>query len=216
MATPAFPRMLRTGLTASLVVGLGVGGHIAGGGLLPDPVVLAALCALVLIPVTALTRSRFSFPLLTAVLGAGQVWLHWSLVAFAPGPVPALAQAQLTSDPFGHAGHIGHAGHVGHLPALWTDAAVIAAPSPPEAGAGWAMVTAHAVATLAAALLLARGDEALRLLAAWLQPLVRLPAPFVLPPAVRAAWPADEACLPVAPARRLPALRGPPAVVTAG
>ena len=86
MATPAFPRMLRTGLTASLVVGLGVGGHVAGGGLLPDPVVLAALCALLLIPVTALTRSRFSFPLLTAVLGAGQVWLHWSLVAFAPVP----------------------------------------------------------------------------------------------------------------------------------
>jgi hypothetical protein len=202
MATVASFRLFRTGLTASLIFALGGGGHLAGGGLLPDPVILAALCALVLVPVAALTRARLSFPVLTALLGVGQVWLHWSFEAFSAGPVPASAQVLRPS------------AHSGHVPVLGVDIAANSVLSH-DVGGGWAMFIAHAVATLATAVLLARGEEALRLMAAWLQPLVRCPEPFVLPSAIRPAWPADNAVLRAAPALGLPSRRGPPAVILA-
>jgi hypothetical protein len=203
MATVASFRLFRTGLTASLIFALGVGGHLAGGGLLPDPVILVALCVLVLVPVVALTRARLSFPVLTALLGVGQAWLHWSFEAFAAGPVPAPAQVL---PPLSHSGHV---------PVLGADIPANTVLSSHDVGGGWSMFIAHAVATLATAVLLARGEEALRLMAAWLQPLVRFPEPFVLPSAIHPAWPADNAVLPAAPALGLPSRRGPPAVILA-
>jgi hypothetical protein len=201
MATGASFRLFRTGLTASLIFALGAGGHLAGGGLLPGPVILVALCVLVLVPVAALTRARLSFPVLTALLGGGQAWLHWSFEAFAAGPVRASAQVLPA--------------HSGHVPGLGADIAANAVLSSHDVGGGWAMLIAHSVATLATALLLARGEAALRLMAAWLQPLARIREPFVLPSAIRPAWPADNAVLPAAPALGLPSRRGPPAVFLA-
>ena len=203
MAAPASFRLFRTGLVASVIVSLGAGGHLAGGGILPDPIVLAALCALVLVPVAALARFRLRFPALAGVLGAGQAWLHWSFEAFAPvhgAPGPAA--------PGGHAGHVAQ---------LLPDPDALNAAIPPQpAAAAWAMLAAHAAASLATALVIARGEEALRLMAAWLQPLVRLPETFILPPAISPSWPSDDAVIPTAPALRLPSRRGPPAAFTAG
>ena len=45
------------------------------------------------------------------------------------------------------------------------------------------MFAAHAVATLATALIMARGERALGLLASWLRPLVRRPEPASIVPA---------------------------------
>jgi hypothetical protein len=77
------------------------------------------------------------------------------------------------------------------------------------------MVAAHAVATLACALLLAKGEAALWALAAWLRPLAALPraaAPDAAPPAP-AAFPAIAA--PRRPWRNLrqDIRRGPPSAV---
>jgi hypothetical protein len=42
-------RLFRTGLIGSIVLGFAAGGHLAGGGLLPQPAILAALCALTMV-----------------------------------------------------------------------------------------------------------------------------------------------------------------------
>jgi hypothetical protein len=77
------------------------------------------------------------------------------------------------------------------------------------------MPAGHALATLACAFLLAKGEAALWSLAAWLRPLVQLPKPS-MPDAVAApvasGWPADSAPLPWRNLRT-DSLRGPPAAV---
>lgn len=78
MTTRASFRLLRTGLIGSTILGLAAGGHLAGGGNLPEPAVLMALCALTVLPVSMLTKFRLSTPVLAALLGAGQLWLHWA------------------------------------------------------------------------------------------------------------------------------------------
>ncbi|WP_342451684.1 hypothetical protein [Arthrobacter sp. H16F315] len=74
------------------------------------------------------------------------------------------------------------------------------------------MLAGHALATLLCAVLLARGEDALWSLAAWLRPLLRLPAPVapdaVAVPAVT-GWPAECAPLPWRNLRR-DSGRGPP------
>ncbi|MFF2032517.1 hypothetical protein [Arthrobacter sp. NPDC058192] len=197
--TRASFRLFRTGLIGSIIVALAAGGHLAGGGHVPDPAIMTALCAVALVPVAVLTRFRLSFPVLTGLLGAGQAWLHWSfsaLTAAAPVRLP---------DP----GTYGHAGHTatGLAPGLVEQA------MPATSGAmDAAMFAAHAVATLGTALLLARGERALSALISWLRPLVQLPRPVTVVPArVPGARIAHQA-LPVDRlSRRLPARRGPPA-----
>ena len=103
-------RLFRTGLIASIVFGLAAGGHLAGAGSLPAPAVLAALCAVTMVPVAALTRFRLSFPVLTGLIGAGQIWLHWAFIALSGGAPAAVPPAVLS----GHAGHSGHAASLGH------------------------------------------------------------------------------------------------------
>jgi hypothetical protein len=85
-------RLFRTGLIGSLVIGFAAGGHLAGGGQLPSAAILAALFAVTLVPVAALTRFRLSGPALAALLGAGQLWLHWALDALG-GAGPAEAES---------------------------------------------------------------------------------------------------------------------------
>ena len=60
--TRASFRLFRTGLIGSIILALAAGGHLAGGGRLPDPAILAGLCAVALVPAAALTRFRLSFP----------------------------------------------------------------------------------------------------------------------------------------------------------
>lgn len=202
MTTRASFRVFRSGLIGSIILGLAAGGHLAGGGRLPDPAILAALCAVAVVPVAALTRFRLSFPVLAVLIGAGQAWLHWSFSALSAGTpmVPAsMVQA-----------HTGHA-----APALPPEV-VSSAMTVPSAGTDGLMFAAHAAATLGTALLLARGEQALSALAYWLRPLVRLPEPVTIVPA-RVPGPAPAPLiLPLDRlGRRLPTRRGPPAAVPA-
>ena len=211
MMTRASFRLFRTGLIGSVIVALAAGGHLAGGGRLPEPAIVAALCAVALVPVAILTRFRLSFPVLAGLLGAGQWWLHWSFGALSAAALPAL--------PPRTAGMA--AGHAGHTTAGATQGVLDASLAAPGAGmdrAGLdgaamdgAMFASHAVATVVTALLLARGERALATLASWFRPLLRLPEPLALVPArvpgpvpAPAVRPAERA------GRRLPARRGPP------
>ncbi|MFF2242836.1 hypothetical protein ACFVTM_01460 [Arthrobacter sp. NPDC058130] len=197
-------RLFRTGLIGSVIVALAAGGHLAGGGgRLPEPVIVAALCAVAMVPVAVLTRFRLSFAVLAGLLGAGQLWLHWSFDALssaAPVRIP---------DP----GVYGHAGHAAQGLAPELAGQAMQATSVDMDGA---MVAAHAVATLVTALLLARGERALSTLAAWLRPLVQPHEPVAVatisvlgPRIANLTLPMDGV------GRRLPTRRGPPRLAPA-
>jgi hypothetical protein len=196
MTTRASFRSLRTGLIGSIILGLAAGGHLAGGGSLPEPGILVALCALTVLPVAALTKFRLSMPVLAVLLGAGQLWLHWAFHALS-GAVPSAGP-----DASGHT-------HQTLMPAV---SAFGAAPSA-HAGVGdWQMFTAHAVATLATAVVLGRGEQALWALTAWLRPLAQLPILcIIVPERVPGPCVAPLVLLRDQMVRRIPARRGPPA-----
>jgi hypothetical protein len=201
MTTRAPFRLLRTGFIGSIILGLAAGGHLAGGGRLPEPAILAALCALTILPVAVVTRFRLSLPVLTGLLGAGQAWLHWAFCALSDGAAPA---APLVS------------GHTGHAPAALAPETFSAAMPVHAAGNDWQMFAAHTVATLGTALVLARGEQALSALAAWLRPLVQLPAPTTIQPPRIPGPRLAPVVLPVDRlGRRLPTRRGPPALMPA-
>ena len=196
-------RLFRTGLIGSIVLGFAAGGHLGGGGLLPQPAILAALCAVTMVPVAALTRFRLSFPVLTGLLGAGQLWLHWAFSTLSAGSPPAgVPQALLA----------GHAAHPGTSLVHETLMATPIHSSAPDA----LMFAVHTVATLGAALLLARGEQALGILASWLRPLLRQAEPATIVPG-RVPGPCSVPAI-LRPARlglRLPTRRGPPAFAPA-
>jgi hypothetical protein len=202
-------RLFRTGLIGSVIVALAAGGHLAGGGRLPEPAILAALCAVALVPVAVVTRFRLSYPALTALLGVGQAWLHWSFdnLSAAAGMT---GSRKLGSD---HAGHVAAALHAAAaLPAQGHQAAMPGLPADMET----AMFAAHVVATLGTALLLARGEQALAAVGAWFRPLLRFHEPSAIAP-VRVPGPC-AATPPLSQDRlglRLPARRGPPAAMPA-
>lgn len=200
MMTSAPFRLMRTALIGSIILGLAAGGHLAGGGNLPTPAILTALCALTILPVAVLTRTRLSLPVLAGLLGTGQLCLHWAFCGLS-GASPA---APLQS---------GHAGHVPLAPAPDTMSAIS---STHAAASDWQMLVAHTVATLGTALVLARGEQALWALAAWLRPLIQLPAPTATHPLRTPAPCTTPTVRPRAlPALLLPSRRGPPALVAA-
>lgn len=189
-------RLFRTALIGLIILSLAAGGHLAGDGQLPQPAILAAVCAVTVIPVAALTRFRLSFPVLTGLLGAGQLWLHWAFNALSTGnPAP---QAFVP----------GHPGHQGSPPVH----AVFAMLAPTHVAPEGLMFAAHSVATLGTALLLARGEQSLGVLASWLRPLLRQPERAVVVPARVPGPSAEPVLLPRAHhGLRLPSRRGPPA-----
>lgn len=198
MTTEASIRLLRAGLVGSLIFVLGTGGHLAGGGAVPRSEVMAALCVVTLIPVVMLSSYRFSVPVLVGLLGVGQGWLHWSFSALGSGQQP-------TSTPLLHV-----SAHAGHLSAADHDTPMGIVISSSDAAGGWLMLAAHAIVTVVTALFLTRGEDALRLVATWLEPLVRLPDFVALPPRVCTEWPAGAVSFPAAATLRLPTRRGPP------
>ncbi len=201
MMTRASFRLLRTGTIAALILGLAAGGHLAGGGLLPEPAILLRLCALTVLPVTVATKFRLSFPALAGLLGAGQAGLHWAFHALS------------TAAPLAPPDHSGHSEHGLNVMPLMTGMT----PAGTEAGAdGWQMFAAHALATVTTAAVLARGEQALWALAAWLRPLVELPVPCAIVPArVPGACTAPIVLTRDQLVRRIPARRGPPSTVQA-
>lgn len=175
---------LRSAMIAGTTVALAAGAHILGGGQLPAAGILLAVLALAGLASTAATRLRLRTPAITGLLGAGQLILHEAFTVLGR-PLPGPAENAFTH-------HLAPAtlaaGLAEHVPPAGADAPFAAL-----------MLAGHTLATLACALLLARGEEALWSLAAWLRPLFRLPEPATpgIPTApAPAGWPAGRAPLP--------------------
>ncbi|NAZ88508.1 hypothetical protein [Kineococcus indalonis] len=184
-------RLVRAGAVALTVVALASAAHVAGGAQLPPPLLLAALAALTACGAFTLTGRRLSVPALLAVLAGGQGALHAGLRALAADTVAVPA----------------HGHHQGWVP--------LVAEAAGHAGGGspLPMLLAHAVATTAAALVLARGERAVWSLWAWLQPLRVVVLAVLRVPVLRpvAPVPVTVRVRPRSVVARRVARRGPPA-----
>jgi hypothetical protein len=188
----ALSRLCRAGVVAGATVFLAAGAHVAGGGALPDPLIVAAILALVLVPAMALSGRRISAAGMLAMLGSGQFALHGAFEALS-GSAPAASQLSPA------------AGHVHVLGALSA-----ASPAGHVHGESTLMLVAHCIATVLTALVLARGEATLWALLAWLQPLVRLLRAIAFHPVPELPAFAEEPLAPAWRSLRLPARRGPP------
>lgn len=158
---------LRSGAISLVVVLLAAGAHVVGGGALPTAPVLLALVALTALATTLATRFKLNVVTMTALLGAGQLVLHEAFTAL--GPVAASTQ-----------------GPAHHLASESLNPALHAATEHShELGTtfGALMFLSHVIATLGSAVVLAKGEDALWQLAAWLRPLVALPTLLFRPDA---------------------------------
>ncbi|UKA74548.1 hypothetical protein [Arthrobacter sp. FW306-07-I] len=187
-----FPRAMAV---TTAMVALAAGAHVMAGGALPHPVIFLGLVALVLAPVMILARFKVAAPAMAGLLVASQLILHEAFNALS---TPAGFQHVAV-------GHLHGPGSV--LPA--------SAFTPDYAVPNTLMLVLHAAATLATAVVLARGEAAVWALAAWLRPIIRIITPVVIPD-----WPLQPARPAVVVLSRwrnlrLPARRGPPLVPTA-
>ncbi|MHA7271364.1 hypothetical protein [Arthrobacter sp. HLT1-20] len=202
-------RLLRTVSVGATVLGLAAGAHLVAGGTLPAPGIMAALLALHVLCSTVATHFRLTLPAMVALLGSSQVVLHQAFETLshsataAPGAAgvhqhtmsaEASTAALLAAVNTASAPGMDHLGHAGAM-------------------SGW-MWAAHIIATLAAAALLAYGEDALWSLASWLRPLYRRAAVVLLPPAQSARPGVIPRPLPRLPWRNLrpDTRRGPPAL----
>ncbi|MEA5455526.1 hypothetical protein SPF06_12400 [Sinomonas sp. JGH33] len=193
-------RLSRAVAVGGMTVFLAACAHVAAGGTLPHPLLIAGILALVLVPVIALSRRKISAPAMLGVLATGQIALHeaFGALSVSASSLPVLSPA---------------AGHV-HVLGIAQAGAASTAASHVHAD-GILMLSAHALATLLTGIVLARGEAALWALLAWLRPLVRVladvvPHPLpVLPALVVEVLPRSPAGI------RTPARRGPPQAFTA-
>ncbi|MFE4194494.1 hypothetical protein ACFRJ9_01385 [Paenarthrobacter sp. NPDC056912] len=191
---------LRSGAISLVIVLLAAGAHVVGGGSLPTAPVLVALLALTALAATLATRFKLNFLSMAALLGSGQLALHEAFTAL--GPISTTAP--------------GTNHHLGAEPL--SPALDVAATHTHELGTtfGALMLMGHVLATLTSALILAKGEDALWQLAAWLRPLVALPALLFRPDAGASPVVADApAVFTPRPWRNLrqDSRRGPPAAV---
>lgn len=191
---------LRSATITGTMVALAAYAHVLAGGQLPTVGVLLAVLALTGLASTAATRFRLRMPAMTALLGVGQFMLHEAFTVLG-GPLPGPA----------------HGGFTHHLvPSVLTPGPLeYVQPAGTDPSSAGLMFTGHALVTLACALLLAKGEDALWSLAGWLRPLFRLPEPatpdaFTAPAA--GSWRTD--CAP-RPRRNLRpnCRRGPPDIL---
>ncbi|MGT2461467.1 hypothetical protein [Sinomonas atrocyanea] len=189
-------RLSRAAVVTAATVLLAVAAHTAAGGALPDPLILLGLLALTLLPTAWLSGKRLTPTTVLGLLGAGQFVLHSAFDCLSE----SAASLQLSPA----------AGHVHVL-----GAASPGAPVGHVHGYSPEMFAAHALATLAIGLLIARGEAALWALLAWLSPLVRLLLVRALAPAAALPAYAPKAFPKIWRGLRLPALRGPPASAAA-
>ncbi|KUM36816.1 hypothetical protein [Arthrobacter sp. EPSL27] len=212
---------LRSAMVAFTVLSLAAGAHTLAGGHLPSPGILLALLALTGLATTAATRLKLNFAALAGMLGAGQFVLHGAFSAFSAAPLNGSALNASAPGASAFPGPAsGTAHHLGAVPLPpgtggTLDAHALDTTLALDSSLSLLMLAGHALATLLCALLLARGEAALWSLAAWLRPLLQLPAPVVLhAPAVPAAafWPAESVPLPWRNLRR-DCRRGPPPAV---
>lgn len=184
-------RLLRAVVVASSTVLLAAGAHLAGGGSLPDALVVVGVLALVTLSVMALAGRRISLPAMLALLGAGQFGLHnaFEILTESASSAPVLSMNA------GHAHMLGMVSPQGPAP--------MAMDSP-------SMLLGHVLATVVTALLLARGEAAVWALLAWLRPLVRLLIAASPPPRPAVPAFAQNALSHTWRSLRLPERRGPP------
>jgi hypothetical protein len=197
---------LRSAIVATTIVTLAAAAHVVAGGQLPAPAILFAFLALTGLVSTTATRLKLNFPAMSSLLGAGQVVLHEAFAAFstpAGWPGPGTATGAIAA-PAHHAGLGTIPVPADHLQLHELDSALTLS-----------MLAGHALATLACALLLAKGEDALWSLAAWLRPLVQLPAAVLPRPALTRVLPRRSVGAVPLPWRNLrrDCRRGPPAVV---
>lgn len=198
-------RLLRASVITGVVLSLAGTAHMAGGGVLPAPGIQAALAVLTMLGVTIAAHRRSSVPGLAAILGAGQLLLHQ---AFETTTAAAACAPSVTEAPASHLSHI--AGSVNSISCQGAAGGAGVLMAHPGV-MGPAMLAAHALATLATAVVIAKGEAALWALAAWLRPLLDLPAPVALLPRPRPA--PVIAAAPAAQPRQflsVRTLRGPP------
>ncbi|WP_426998159.1 hypothetical protein [Pseudarthrobacter sp. N5] len=202
---------LRAAVVAASIVALAACAHVLGGGQLPSPgILMAAAMALTGLAATAATRLKLTFPAMLVVLGAGQLVLHEIFSA----PVGTVSAAD-PGAPLHHASG-GPVAGPGSTAAL-LDPVQLSADHlhQLDSPASSVMLAAHVLATVAIALLLARGEAALWALAAWLRPLVRLPDAIMPDAATAPAAAAAPAVTTLRPWRNLrqDSRRGPPSAV---
>ncbi|MCU1573087.1 MAG: hypothetical protein JWO93_1169 [Micrococcaceae bacterium] len=212
-----FP-FLRAGVAAGMVLALSGGAHVAAGGALPSPVLLAALMAFTLLPTVLLARLRIAPPLMVALLGASQYVLHSAfdrLSSTGAGPGQStLSRLLLHEQAAGHHGLAAMPDPLTSDAVGWPGGSFMGDGMPLAVAAGMhqGMAWWHGAATLATALILARGEAALWALAGWLRPLLDLPRPGKVDDVVGPARSYPTADRPRRRLQRRPAtLRGPPA-----
>lgn len=194
-------RLVRATVVALVVVALAALAHLLGGGELPPVVVVVALTALVLACTAVLTARRIGPEVAFVALGAGQLVLHRAFEAF--------ATTSCAGVPVGSGGHAHHADHAAALVAVCAPTAAHGSGAVMLGGS--AMLVAHVVATVAAALVIAGADRALAWLVVWLRPFAGAPTTPVVP--ALGALPVAAAAVALAPQtwRGVVPRRGPPA-----
>ncbi|WP_426228728.1 hypothetical protein [Pseudarthrobacter sp. DSP2-3-2b1] len=192
---------LRAAAVSTGILTLAGAAHAFGGGDLPAPPILLAVLALTALVATTATRLKLNVPAMAALLGSGQLALHELFTAFSAPALSIGSVGRLAAEPH----------HGAAAPVLETAAHLHGQ----DSHTGTLMLAAHIAATAACALLLAKGEDSLWALAAWLRPLAQLPE-AVTPDAGPA--PAVSGPPPVFPFRpwrnlRVDSRRGPPSAV---
>lgn len=225
-------RLLRTTLVGATIFGLAAAAHLVAGGTLPAPPILAAILALHILCSTVATMFKLNLPVMLALLASSQVVLHQSFdslshSAHAVAVTGAQAQAQALS-------HHGMSAE-GHAAAMLSTVMAPDLSSTMASGMSSGMASsglealshsgplslwmwaAHIAATLAAAGLLAYGENALWSLANWLRPLYQRAAAVLVIPAQSTRPTVVPRPLPRQPWRNLRpnTRRGPPLSVAA-
>lgn len=179
-------RLLRTWTIAGTVLALAATAHVAGGGILPAPLILAALAALTALGAMLATGLRLGLRSMAILLLGSQLALHEAFGMLAPpasGPGAAPALAAEAAAALSQAGH-DHSGQGAAQAMALMHATGGADPLGMLSGTPltfW-MTVAHLAAALGTAVLLAKGEAALWALADWLRPLAAgTPAPAALP-----------------------------------
>lgn len=205
-------RLFRTTVVGATVLGLAAGAHLLAGGTLPAPAIMTAIVALHMLCSSVATKFRLTLPTMVALLASSQIVLHQGFETLSHGVHPGTAPGSAATTALNHHEMSAEA----HASAMLASATSINTPgldSITTAGemSLW-MWAAHIGATLAAAGLLAFGENALWSLANWLRPLYRCTAVVLRLPRKTAQPSIIPRLLPRLPWRNLrpDTKRGPP------
>lgn len=172
---PAPFRLLRTATIGATILSLAAAAHMLAGGVLPAPSIMAALMALHILCSIVATKFQLGLPAMMGLLATSQLVLHQAFDTFSVSIHTSVATESASSLASMHQ----HGGSADAYAAMLPDAGALGMVHHGVAMSAW-MLAAHIGATLAAAVLLAQGENALWALAAWLRPLYRSAAVVLL------------------------------------